>query len=293
MLGISYGIGTALTWGLGNVFIKSQVNRLSSRQLLLIRSIIGAITAVLAYFLLGGKELHPHFTILEWLSLIGIVLTGYFGSELLFLYALKDLPLSYVFPIQGSYPLIATFLAWWFFGDIVSGWVLLGAVLVLSGISIIVSEESITDGVSHPSRRWRGIFITLLSSLGWAFSAILLRYVMASQDAITTNMYVSLITAVIYFLVTPPAPAFAFAIRHPSTGVALFMAGLFGGTGISNLLFILTIEVAGVSLAAILASMAPIFTSFLAVFFLGEKLTFKLILGTILTMMGVSIIVGG
>jgi drug/metabolite transporter (DMT)-like permease len=75
------------------------------------------------------------------LALIGVVLSGYFGADLLFVYALEDLPVSHIFPIQATYPLVAAGLAWYIFGDMISAWMILGAVIVITGISLISSEN--------------------------------------------------------------------------------------------------------------------------------------------------------
>ena len=136
MLGAFYGLSAALTWGAGNVLIKSQVGKLATTQLLTVRAVAGAATAVLAYFFLGKNDALLLLTPLAWMALVGSMLTGYFGSDLLFVYALKELPLSYIFPIQATYPLIATGLAWFIYGEAISPWVFIGAVLVIAGVSL-------------------------------------------------------------------------------------------------------------------------------------------------------------
>jgi drug/metabolite transporter (DMT)-like permease len=135
--------------------------------------------------------------------------------------------------------------------------------------------------------------ITILSSVGWAISALLMRGVLERHDPIAINLVVAAITAVAFFCVSKPISTFTNTISKPYTAIAVVIAGLIGGTGLSNLLFILTIEVAGVSRATVLASLAPLFTSYSAVMFLGEKLTRKLTLGTLLSVLGVTLIVGG
>jgi drug/metabolite transporter (DMT)-like permease len=275
------------------VFIKAQVNKLATFQLLLVRAIGGVITAFAAYYLLSGEDLVHLFISGAWIALLGVVFTGYFGADLLFVYALEELPLSYVFPIQASYPLITTTLAWLIFGDVVSPFMLLGALFVITGISLIGAEGGSPKTSVNLLQRWRGFLITILSSVGWAISALLMRGVLERHDPIAINLVVAAITAVAFFCVSKPISTFTNTISKPYTVIAVVIAGLIGGTGLSNLLFILTIEVAGVSRATVLASLAPLFTSYSAVMFLGEKLTRKLTLGTLLSVLGITLIVGG
>jgi drug/metabolite transporter (DMT)-like permease len=69
MLGTIYGLGTALLWSLGNILIKSQVGKLSTIQLLALRSIAGAVIALLFYFLLVDYKQSPILLSVAWLIL--------------------------------------------------------------------------------------------------------------------------------------------------------------------------------------------------------------------------------
>jgi drug/metabolite transporter (DMT)-like permease len=293
MLGAFYGLSTALTWGIGNVLIKSQVSKLATAQLLTIRAVFGAVTAILAYFFLGKNDALLLLTPLAWLVMVGSVLTGYFGSDLLFVYALRELPLSYVFPIQATYPLIATGLAWFIYGEAISAWVFIGAVLVIAGVSLIGSEEPQQASPISQSQRMRGFTWTALSAVGWGLSAIFLRAALEEFDPVTVNTGVGLLTAGAFLIISRPLAIASIVRREPRIGQALGLAGALGGTGLSNLFYILTIQAAGVAQATVLASTAPLFTSFFAVFFLGERLTVKLTLGTFLTVIGIGVLVGG
>jgi drug/metabolite transporter (DMT)-like permease len=293
MTGILYGLSTAATWGLSNVFLKSQVGKLPTKQLLALRAVAGLITAIFAYLILGKwgeiAQLNP----LAWLALIGVVLSGYFGADLLFVYALEDLPVSHIFPIQATYPLVAAGLAWYIFGDMISAWMLLGAVIVITGISLISSENPGQTHPLQPSRRYKGYAYTVLSALGWGISAVLLRVVLENYDPVTTNLGVALITALFFLLISRFNAGLSVVIKSPGIGAGVGMAGALGGIGFSNLLFIIAVQIAGVASATVLASLAPLFTSFFAVIFLRERLTSRLTLGTIFTVIGVGIFVGG
>ena len=293
MLGAFYGLSTALTWGTGNVLIKSQVGKLATTQLLTVRAVAGAATAVLAYFFLGKNDALLLLTPLAWMALVGSMLTGYFGSDLLFVYALKELPLSYVFPIQATYPLIATGLAWFIYGEAISPWVFIGAVLVIAGVSLIGSDEPQQASPINRSKRMRGFTLTALSAVGWGLSATFLRGALGEIDPVTVNTGVGLLTAFAFLIISRPIAIASIVKSEPRIGQALGLAGALGGTGLSNLFYILTIQVAGVAQATVLASTAPLFTSFFAVFFLGERLTVKLTLGTFLTVVGIGVLVGG
>jgi drug/metabolite transporter (DMT)-like permease len=293
MLTLIYGLGAAVTWGLSNVLIKSQVNKLPVIQLLTVRAIVGACTSFGIYFIFASET---GFTLIEPLIILGAagaVLTGYFGADILFVRALQDMPLSRVFPIQTSYPLIAASLAWIVFGDIISIQMIIGAVLVVIGVSLIGSEEPNQAKPLHRSHQNRGIGLSLLSALGWGISAIFLRWILENHDPITINVFIGLITALTFVMVSRPTTTITFLKKDPRIIGVLCIAGILGGTGISNLLFILAIHVAGVTQATVLACTAPLFTLIFAILILGEKITLKLTLGTIFTVLGIGTLVGG
>jgi drug/metabolite transporter (DMT)-like permease len=293
MLGTIYGLGTALLWSLGNILIKSQVGKLSTIQLLALRSIAGAVIALLFYFLLVDYKQSPILLSVAWLILFLSVLSGYFGADLLFVYALEDLPLSHIFPIQASYPLIATGLAWLIFGDEITLWMLIGSVLVVAGVGLIGKEDMHQAIPVDRYKRTRGLTLTALSAFGWAISAILLRGVLEQYDAITVNAGLGLLTALSFCVITRPVRTVSKIVKQPWAGGAISLAGALGGTGVANLLFVLAIETSSVARATVLASTAPLFTSILAVAILGESVTSRLIVGTLSTVMGIIILVGG
>lgn len=292
-LGVLYGISTALIWGLGYVIVKSQAGKWTSINLLLVRALAGGATAFLFYLFIDTRESLLHLAPSVWFLIIGSVLTGFWGADFVFIVALKDLPLSYLFPIQASYPLFAAGLAWLFLGDVVTFWTALGAVLVLSGISLIGSEEKQPGSIVSKSIRKRGFVLATLSAFGWGVSTVLLESALEDHDPITINAGVGVLTALCFLAVSKPREALSFFRENPRSGGAVSIAGSLGGTGLANLFFLLAIGALGAAQAAILSSITPLFTAIFAVLFLHEKLTSKLSLGTILTVAGVMVLIKG
>ncbi len=313
MLGFVYGFGTAATWGISNVLLKAGIGKLPTKQLLVLRALAGLATALLAYFLLGKQGEIIAMQLWSWLGILGVVISGYFGADLLFVYALEEQPVSRLFPIQASYPLIAAGLAWYFYGDSLSIWMFLGAIIVITGVSLIGSEDptaAVTPSGGSGSfgekaaagntydhkqllRRFRAYGLTVVSAVGWGISAVMLRGILEKYDPVTVNAGVAFITAACFVFVSGFARLVAEARKEPQAVGWVGLAGFLGGTGISNLWFIISIQIAGVAVATVLASAAPLFTSLFAVLFLKEKLTLKLSLGTFLTVIGVSIFAFG
>jgi len=289
-----YGLGAAFTWGLGSVLIKAAVGKLPARELLVIRAFAGAATALGAAILLGRAGALWQMPVITWISILGVTLSGYFAADLLFVRALEVIPLSQALPIQATYPVIAAGLAWAVLGEPPTFLSLGGAIVVIAGVAAITGAEPEISGDHSPralSRR-RGLCLLGISTLGWGVSAVLLRFVLRTLDPIAANAVIALLVFVAFAAVARPLAAWSFVRRQPSWAGLLAVAGVLGGTGVSNLLFVLAIESGGVMVATALACTAPLFSSLMAVGFLRERLSARLAAGVLLTVGGIWMIVG-
>ena len=73
-------------------------------------------------------------------------------------------------------------------------------------------------------------------------------------------------------------------------GLILGVAGLVGGTGIANLLFISAIHLIGAPRAAIVTASSPIFSAVLAGIFLKERISWLSALGILIITIGTMIV---
>jgi drug/metabolite transporter (DMT)-like permease len=296
MLGATYGLGAAITWAIGNALIKSQVGSLSSSQILFIRAMAGVPPSLLAVAFLPSDAFTICFTADVWLALVGSVVLGYFGGDLIFVKALEYTSLARGFPIQASYPLLAVLLAWALGVERVTWMIVVGAAIVVAGVALI-SRETAGAGDDHAPLSGRsdlkGLVLSGASAVCWGGSAVLLGYGLGERHAIMVNAVIAVLTASCYLPVSQPMRTFRRVREDPRLGVNLGLAGAFGGTGVSNMLYVLAVDATGVSRAAVLAGTAPLFSAFFAVTLLGERMTVNLAIGTLLNVVGIALLVGG
>jgi drug/metabolite transporter (DMT)-like permease len=295
LTGLILGLGTALTWGIGNVLVKSQVDRLTPGQLLTTRALAGALASLGALVALGRASRLGLFDVPHLLALGGAILLGYFGADILFVHALERLPVSQVIPIQASYPLVALVLAVAFLQERVTWLTLAGALVVVAGVSLVGAQEmgrGPHPGATDQRRRTEGVLLSALSSLFWGGSAILLKVGLEGHDALAAASIIACATALAFLVFFRPWQDFQLAPRTRAVGIAA-LAGALGGTGLSNVLYVLTVDVAGVTRASVLASTSPVFTAILAVIGLRERLTPRLILCTLMITVGIWLVSGG
>jgi drug/metabolite transporter (DMT)-like permease len=295
LVGAAYGLGAAVTWGIANVMIKSQVGKMRPGPLLFLRSCAGVVAAAIAVPLLGVRSSVSLSSPFVWLAILLSVLAGYFGADFLFLRALERIPLTVASPIQSTYPLMAVTFGWLLFGEIVPLSVLIGAVTVFAGVSLIsVDRPRTVTGPQAPMHfRPIGLLFAVISAAGWAASALSLRYALKQDPPVLVNAWVALVTLVCFLPLARIPETVHAAISNRRLGGAMLIAGAVGGTGLSNLLFILAIGSAGVGRASVLACTAPLFTAAFAVILLREVVNRRLVTGTLLTVLGTALVVGG
>jgi drug/metabolite transporter (DMT)-like permease len=295
MLGAVYGLGAAVTWGIANVMIKSQVGKLAPGPLLFLRSCAGLVAAAVAVPLLGAHQGESLPKPVVLLAVVLSVLVGYFGADILFLRALERIPVTVASPVQSAYPLMAVLLGWLLFGERAALSVLIGAITVFVGVSLISVDRprTVSDAPASAHFRPAGLVFTGISAAGWATSALALRYALEQSSPVLVNVYVAVVTLICYVPLAKLPSTLNAARRDLRLGGAMLVAGAVGGTGLSNLLFILAIGSAGVGRASVLACTAPLFTAAFAVLLLREVVDLRLAAGTLFTVIGTALVVGG
>jgi drug/metabolite transporter, DME family len=130
-------------------------------------------------------------------------------------------------------------------------------------------------------------FFALLSSLGFAFSHILIRRGLAKSNPLAgfcISISISAITLWILTALYLPLSAFW---THT---IWYFVVGGVFASGLGRWLVYIAIDKLGVARSIPVASTSPMFASILAVFIVGEQWTFLAFLGTVLIIGGVIII---
>jgi len=132
------------------------------------------------------------------------------------------------------------------------------------------------------------ILLSLISALSTAISRTLAKYVLRYTN---TNNYLSINFAVLFVLLVPFAP-FSFKIQvTPIAILTLLIAATLDGA--ANYFYFKAFEIEEASTAGALLSLSPLFTllvSPLAAWFIPTKLTWRDILGTGLTVMGIALL---
>ncbi len=295
MIGEISALGCALCWAVSSILIKSLAGKFESMTLNFLRCLAASIV------LWGIIPFSPGIPALrqapgDSLMYLGLsALIGIAVGDTFYIRALKLINITVAFPIaQSSMPLFTLVAAVLFLGETISWSLLSGTGLVLAGIYLIAGparRNGVPPAVHTSEKKGMGIFLILIASLLWTVSVAFLKVGLQEVNLILANgirlpiVCLSLIFLILFQKSTHP-PA-RMQIRNvaiaATTGILSYALGGF--------LFLQGIFYAGAAKATVLTSAAPLFGLPLSLIFLKETVTGKIIVGTILVVLGILFIV--
>jgi uncharacterized membrane protein len=286
-LGALAALGSACTWAVTSLLVRSLAPTFNSVAVNAIRTTIGG-AALLGCLVLvaGGDGLLNISAASLGLLAVSIVLAITIGDTIFFESA-RALGVARAMTVSMTYPLIAAALAAAFLGERVTSRLLAGAVLTLGGLVLIVTGRARGDAV--PERLWLGVGAATVASVAWAVSAVLMRPPLEEMDAVTAQA-VRLPLAAASLWVTPWARGAVGRLVTSDRSVMMRIGVLSGLTAVSSVMFVAGLKHAGVAVATVLSSTAPMFAMPLGYFFLGERLSRQAVVGTVLTVAGIAVL---
>jgi len=226
---------------------------------------------------------------LSFSMIIGIVMgdAAYFMSQ-------NRIGVSRAFPIAMSYPLLVYTLAAIYLSEPVLPFRVLGAFLVVAGVGLIArakgqrQEDSVVD---NRRKAAVGIALALVTAVLWAVGDVVLQFGLTTVDAVDGN-FVRMLAGSLFLL--PTLPFSLSRARRPGRRllVLLLVTG-FIGMGFSMALGTFAVKYVGATVASIIVASAPLFTTPLSVFYLGEQVTKPVVVGTLMTFMGIVLVLLG
>ena len=160
--------------------------------------------------------------------------------------------------------------------------------VTLGGVVLTVVGEA-RSRTGARDRFWIGVGAATLASVAWAASVVVLKPSLEEVDAIQAQA-VRLPVAAALLWMTPWSWGVAAAFRRHGGRVLWRLLALGGLTAISSIMFVAGVRYAGVAVATVLSSTAPIFAIPLGLFFLAERVPPAAVVGAAITVVGVAIL---
>jgi len=198
-------------------------------------------------------------------------------------------------PISSIYPLFTMLFAAMFLGEGVTSFLLLGTVVIILGIWLVSQERTGSSDVTRGAL-YKGVFISLAAAVVWSVSIIFMDHALElSQSqlapvdaALVVNMARMSMTTLLFLALSPFIDRqFLFMKLKRRTWIILASAGIIA-LGLGWVLLAVSLSFIEASRAVPISSVSPLFATLIGAFFLKEKVTVRIFVGSALIVLGTS-----
>jgi drug/metabolite transporter (DMT)-like permease len=288
-----YAIICAFLWALSSTIVKSQSHKVPIVLLNALRT-VPAVLIYWGFLLLTGRLGEPFaLPIRFWAFLAGSTLIGLAVGDLLYFQSMKYIGLGRALPLSNVYPFFTLLLALLFLDEPVGWAVAGGAALIVSGAYLLAfprRSKAIPMAAEHQDLDLKGVALALAAAVCWGASTVLLRLGLENVSVPVANVIRLSLLALILFGVAARRGQLAqvpilFQRSNWRTLGIILSAGVLG-MSLGTLTFLAAVQRAGAARTSTLTAAMPLFGVPFSLF-LGERLTARAVLGTVLTIGGV------
>jgi len=292
MLGELLTITAALCWALGASLYKKGMLNVGPVTLNLFRSLPATVYAFLALYLLGKWIFLSELDMvsLAYISISSLLVLA--AGDTLYFIGLKSVGVAKTVPIAYSYSIFVALISTTFLGESMTASILLGTVAVVLGVWLVAGRAE--NKVSENGTQKLGVLAALGTSVCWACGLVLFKVILANIDPfVLASVRMLLLLPVLGVFTIFPSETRS-SIRH-LTRSNILIIGLGGliSLGIGDTLLYLGLETAKANVVAPLASTTPLFATIIAISFLKERVSRKVVVGTFLVIAGTMLLTLG
>ena len=289
MLGEFFTIIAALCWALGASLYKKSLLNVRPVTLNLFRSFSATIYAFLALYLLGKWSL------LSKLDMVSLACIGFSSllvlavGDMLYFTGLKFVGVAKTVPIAYSYSIFVALMSIIFIGESMTAPILLGTAAVVSGIWLVAGRaENEVSKQEHPKL---GILAALGTALCWACGVTVFKVILTNTDPFILGSVRMLFLLPVLGLLTILPFGKRSSARHLTRFniLTMFLSGLIA-VGVGDTFYLIGLEITKANVVAPLASTTPLFAVIIAVLFLKEEISKRVVVGTFLVTAGVMLL---
>jgi DME family drug/metabolite transporter len=216
--------------------------------------------------------------------IIGLVL-----GDTLYIKGMGIIGASKALPISITYPIFVLPFSATIIGESLSILTIGGVFITVMGLYLITAPQRGSERASGAMRKrhWWGVSLILAASLCWAVGTMSLRFAMVDLDPILAGAIRMPFMTLVLFAIVNFRRSAAKVWNHGLRSLTILaLAGILG-IGLGGLLFMVGVKNAGAARTAILSATAPLFGVPLSMLMLRERITLKIVLGTILCVVGI------
>ena len=269
-----------VAWGCVPVAIRYLVTDLTAGNVLLLRLVPTGLLALGLLLARGRKPIAPS----DWSRILIAALLGNVGYQVLAHFGLATVPASWTGMIFGLEPLFIALFAVLLANERLSVELMLGMVVAFAGTAVIAAR-TLGGATEVPAL---GLALVIASTMGWGIYTVVLRPMTQKYGAPYVSCLSLAISAVPMFIFIRPD------LGDTVSGMTLGQWSAMGflivvGTFAAVIFWNYGIAIVGSARGALLLYVQPVVAAAGGMLFLGEELTWTLLLGGLLIMAGVAV----
>jgi DME family drug/metabolite transporter len=277
-LGVLLALVSAFIWGSTTIIARVFLRDRGGMLLNILRLLISAPFYLIILIFYGFPPLTPFiFLIIILSSLAGFVIGDYF-----FFSAMKLMGVSRSVLIATMYPLWVMALGYFLLNRSITPQMIFGALLIIAAI-IIISLKKEELGFHY-----LGVLYAFIAQILWALAVISIDWLLQGLPVLQVTG-IRITTGAGLILIALPWSIGEIRKLRPKEWLFAFIIAFFG-TVVAQYTFTMAINLSGSGIAAPVAETSPLIATIFAKVFLHEKVTSKLFLAILLTVVGVIIL---
>ncbi len=289
------GLATSLMWTGTSTFFTLAGRKIGSVVLNRIRLLLAAIFLMITHWILYG---HPfpiaaETTNLFWLSISGVIGLVLGDAFLFQAFVLIGPRLSML--LMSLAPVIATITSWYFLSEVLGPLAIMGILTTVIGIAMVVADRTPGGHTPDEDRDYvKGLLFGLGGAIGQALGLVTSKLGLGDGFPALSGNVIRMLAAVIvmWFFTAAVGKARSTLQIFFKGGVArkYVLAGAIVGPFLGVWLSLVAVQNTEVGIASTLMSLPPIFLLPVSRFVFNERIGVRAILGTVVALVGVSIL---
>lgn len=300
-IGESAALTTALCWAFTSLFFSEAGKMIGSFKVNNIRLVMAVSIYVIVLLLYKGSLIPDMLTFdhVLWLGLsgiVGLVIGDGAGFKAMVMIGPRLTSLLY-----SLAPVIASIIAWLFLGESLDMLDMLGISLTMGGIGWVVSERKYNNnnlGANHPDRGSlrRGVMLGVIAAFGQATGLVLAKHAMMNVGDEVPPMEASFIRMLVSLVSIWILAAFRGQLRETLSAVknkkamGYALGGAIFGPFMGVWMSLVAVKYIAAGIAATLNSTTPIWLLPLTRIIHKEKLSLRIVTGTVVAIGGVALL---
>jgi drug/metabolite transporter (DMT)-like permease len=268
-------------WGLIPVAMRYLITELSPEAAMVLRLYPAGLLAVLVVLFTGVKPIAWR----DWARIIIAAVAGNLGYQILAAYGMQSVPASWTGLLFGLEPVFIALFAVVFAGDRLTPWLIGGIAVSMLGTAALMLGSTLTPAGDVSLY---GLVLVTLSTMGWGIYTVVIRPASMKYGALPVACLAMAISAL-------PMPLFT-GLDFPATVAAMGTAEwaavgfvVVFGTFLATSAWNYALGQMESSIAGVFLYVQPVVAAVGGILILGESLTWPLLTGGALIILGVAI----